>query len=504
MSEAVVPLPEKERPIGFLGLMRNRNYGLLWWGQLVSELGNKFHWVAVSLWVYSVTKSAVAVSIAVSSMFVGGLLVSLWAGVLVDWLDRRKILIVSDLARAILVALIPLLMGIDVRLVYADLVAISVATAFFRPAMFSVIPTVVTKRDILPANSFFSAMDTATEIMGPALAGFLASRYGYAPLLYFDALTYAFSALCLLGTSISARRETVGTSSRQSMLAGISDGLRYVRRDKLQWQLFVLIFPAYLVGSGLNALQTPLAKGVVGITDVEFGTFNSVWGVGFLVASLLVGWYGARVRRSVLIVGGFFLGFVSTAAMGLSKTLDMLLVTAFAVGFANTLNYIGLTTVLMEHTPQAVIGRVMSTRQVALGAVRIISPLGFGALGDVVGVRQSIWLMASLGAVGTAVVALASSALWSVDSAGRRAWTAPQFWNTFLGPANPELDRVQQVRLSFVTLALVGVAWLGIAFRHPLQAVGLLVAVLGTTLLGILIRDGPKRFERPNRRTSVR
>ncbi|MDR7438224.1 MAG: MFS transporter, partial [Armatimonadota bacterium] len=109
--------------------MRNRNYALLWWGQLVSEVGNRFHWVAVSLWVYSVTGSAGSVSLAVASMFVGSLLVGPWAGVLVDRWDRRKILVASDLVRGVLVALIPPLMSINVWLVYADLILISVATA---------------------------------------------------------------------------------------------------------------------------------------------------------------------------------------------------------------------------------------------------------------------------------------------------------------------------------------------------------------------------------------
>ena len=485
MSQAVATVTGlQERPIGFLGLMRNRNYALLWWGQLVSELGNRFHWIAVSLWVYSITHSAAAVSLAVSSMFIGGLLVGLWAGAFVDRLDRRKILIVSDVVRAVLVGAIPLLIGAHLWLAYADLALISVATAFFRPAMFAVIPTVVNKQHILPANSFFSTMDTGTEILGPALAGFIAFQYGYAPLLYFDALTYIFSALCLLGTSVSPAREVpIERPARQSVLSAIADGLRYVKRDALQRQLFVLIFPAYLVGSGLNALSTPLAKGVVGITDAEFGTFNSVWGVGFLMASLLLGWFGARVGRSVLIIGGFFLGFASSAAMGLSRSLNALLLTGFAVGFANTLYYVGLTTVLMERTPQGVIGRVMASRQVALGAVRILSPLAFGALGDVIGVRASIWAMAALGTVGTAVVVALSPALRRIESVGQAA-PIPKIWKSLVLSANPEFDENQQARLNLGTLAIMTIAWLGVAVRYPFHAVGLFLAVLGTVYLG--------------------
>ena len=491
MSQAIATVTgQQERPIGFLGLMRNRNYALLWWGQLVSELGNRFHWFAVSLWVYSLTRSAAAVSLAVSAMFIGGLLVGLWAGAIVDRLDRRKILIVSDVVRAVLVAAIPPLMGIHLWLAYADLALISVASSFFRPAMFAVIPKVVNKRDILPANSFFTAMDTGTEILGPALAGFVAFQYRdvpllhrYAPLLYFDAFTYVFSALCLMGTSVSAMRESrVERPDKQSMLSDIAEGFQYIKQDPLQRQLFVLIFPAYLVGSGLNALATPLAKGVVGITDVDFGTFNSVWGVGFLVASLLVGWFGDRVSKSALIIGGFFLGFASSAAMGLSRSFNTLLITAFAVGFANTLNYVGLTTVLMERTEQGVIGRVLATRQVALGTVRVLSPLAFGTLGDAIGVRPSIWVMAALGTLGTAAVVAFSPALRRIESVGPPA-PIPKVWKFFVMSANPEFDGNQQARLNLGTLAIVGLGWLGVAVRRPLYAVGLLLAVLGSVYL---------------------
>lgn len=487
MAEAVAPGSGKERPIGFFGLMRNRNYALLWWGQLVSEFGNRLHWVAISLWVYSATHSASAVSLAVSSMFIGGLLVSLWAGVLVDWFDRKRILVIADLVRALLVALIPLLMGIDIWLVYLDLALISVATAFFRPAMFAVIPAIVSRRNLLPANSFFTAMDTGTEIIGPAIAGVIAFSLGYAPLLYLDAATYVFSAICLLGTSVPLAPQVASRRVRwNSVTASVTEGLRYIRRDGLQWGLFVLIFPAYLVGSGLNALQTPLAKGVIGISDAEFGTFNSVWGVGFVTASLAVGWFGSRVKKSQLILGGFFLGFASAAAMSSSNSLNTLLATAFAVGFANTLNYVGLTTVLMEHTPQGLIGRVMSTRQVALGATRILSPLIFGVIGDAWGVRQAILGMAIVGAIGTAVVAIVNPVLRRFDRSVEppRPSGVRHVWEFLISRTSPEFDTAQQSALNSVTIGIVLVAWVGLALRVPIYATGILLTVLGLAYFG--------------------
>lgn len=483
---AVKPIPE--RPAGFMALLRNPNYALLWWGQLVSELGNRFHWIAVSLWIYSLTHSASAVSFAISSMFVGGLLVGLWAGVLVDRLNRKAILIGSDIIRAILVALIPSLMGISVWLAYADLAIISMATAFFRPAIFAIIPQVVSRHNLLPANAFFSAMDTGTEVVGPALAGVLAYAYGYAPLLYIDAGTYVVSALCVLGMSIPPP-QGISQPNRQTVWGGVVDGFKYIRNSRLQWGLFILIFPAVLVGSGLNALQTPLAKGVVGITDSEFGMFNSIWGVGFVSASLLLGWYGARIRKSVIILGGYFLMFASAALMGFSASFQALLLTGFAVGFSNTLHYVGRSTVIMEHTPQQVIGRVMSTRQVALSSMRILSPLIFGKLADLVGIRQAIVTMAVVGTVGTAITVVIHPVLSRLDSIeGAVSEHVFDIWDVIRGPVDPAYDAAQQRHLNVITIAVGLVSLIALAYRFQHETLWLFLVVSTVLLLTSLAR----------------
>jgi len=489
---------EHERPIGFLGLMRNRNYALLWWGQLVSEMGNRFHWIAVSLWVYALTGSASTVSLAISSMFAGTLVVGLWAGVLVDRLNRKTILVASDLARAILVALIPSLIHVSMALVYLDLFLVSSATAFFRPALFGIIPSVVGKRELMPANSFFSAMDSGTEIFGPALAGILAFRYGYAPLLYIDAVTYVVSALCALAMTIRPMQRGAEARRVSTLTGELVDGLRYIRRDSLQWGLFMLIFPAYLVGSGLNSLQTPLAKGAVGITDAQFGTFNSIWGVGFTVASLILGWFGARLRKSLIILGGFFLAFLATGLMGLSRSFESLMMTAFAVGFANTLYYVGLTTVLMEHTPAHLIGRVASSRQAAIGLVRIISPLVFGALADRVGVRTSVVAMASVGAIGTGLVAIASPSIRKFDAHTRQVSERTYgILGRLTGEVSAELQPVEQKRLSLISLGIALLGWIGIYRRFPIQALGALAAILLLARLGAAIHG--RKWLQPGR-----
>ncbi|MDR7460014.1 MAG: MFS transporter, partial [Armatimonadota bacterium] len=130
---------------GFRALMRNRAYALLWSSQAVSQLGDRFHWVAISLWVYTQTSSALSVSYALTALMLGPAVLGLPAGALIDRLDRKTVLVAADLVRALLVALIPWLMGIDIRLVYLDLFLISCATTFFRPAVFAAIPQITSE-----------------------------------------------------------------------------------------------------------------------------------------------------------------------------------------------------------------------------------------------------------------------------------------------------------------------------------------------------------------------
>lgn len=486
----VADVPAKDAtPAGFLRLLGNRNYAFLWWGQLISELGNRFHWVAISLWIYSETRSASAVSFAISSMFAGSLLVGLWAGAIVDYFDRKRIMVISDLARAALVTLIPYLMTVNIWLVYLDLMLISVATAFFRPAIFSLIPQVVRRSDLLAANSFFSAMDTGTEIVGPALAGIIAAGFGYAPLLYVDAATYLVSAICILAMSIPSLAVAVRKASLRNVWDGVKEGLRYIRGDSLQWGLFILLFPVTLVGASLNALQTPLAKGVVGISDSEFGSFQAVWGLGFVVASLMLGWYGARFQRNILVLGGYFLVFTATALMGFSTSFMTLAAAAFGVGFANTLYYVGLSTTIMEYSPQGILGRVISTRQVAIGVVRVIAPLLLGLLADAAGIRETIVAMAVAGTIVTMLIL-------SMIPVTRRFEPGPfqtnearsVLWRALLAPVNPQFDRKYQPRLNLVSILVAFTAWLGLAFALPAYALGLLLLVPLFVMFGSFAR----------------
>jgi MFS family permease len=506
--------PAAESQGGFLALMRHRNYALLWTGQLISHLGDRFHWVAISLWVYAQTGSALSVSYAIVALMVAPALVGLFAGAVADRYDRRRIMIVTDLLRAVLVAAIPALMPRGLPWVYGALFLMSAASAFFRPAMWAAVPQAVPRDRLLQANAYFASLESAVEVAGPALAGLLIMRFSYAAAMYVDAVSYLVSAVFVAGlrlAPVAGHRSGMAVEGPKGILASIREGLRYVRGDRIQVALLAFLFLGQWV-VGLSSLQTPLAKGEVGISDHQFGWFQSVWGAGFVAASVTAAWLGGRVPKGQAIVLGYLLWALAVATMAFSVNLGMLVVTGFWVGFANILVFVNVSTILMEHTPSDKLGRAITVRQIGVAVVRASALLGFGWLADLFGVRETILAMAGLALAGTIVATLRFPALWRYSSASNRlaprSYDRPHFpllqqlvepsiSGVVLRLAGAHIDQEfahnEQRWLNAACLTIVAFGWLVLVFHSPGPAIAVAASAWAATLIPRLVQGWWRR-----------
>ena len=378
------------------GLLRNRDYALLLLSQAGSFVGDRVHFVALSLWLYAMTGSALTISLAIASLTAGQIAFGLLGGALVDRWPKKTVMITTDVLRAGLVAALPRLGHVGLWAVYADLVLVAAASSVFRPALLAVVPAVAGRERLLGANSLLAAVETGSEVVGPLVAGVVVAAWGPEAGLYFDAATFLWSGLVLVGLRTGAERTGSGTG--WGVLKEIREGIRLVLGTPVQRDLFGVVYSVYVL-AGLTSLQTPLARGTVGLDDLRFGMFQSVWGVGFVFASAVMPAVGRRIATGRLIHLGAAAYAVSAALMGLSRTFPALLASAFAVGAANVTVYINTATALMSVTPAEYMGRVFAFRQVALAAVRGTSLVAFGALGDAVGPGPAILLMSALSAV---------------------------------------------------------------------------------------------------------
>jgi MFS family permease len=505
--------PADEDGKGFLSLLRHRNYGLVWTSQLISGLGDRIQWVAVVLWVWELTGSALSVSFALISSIVAPAIVGFYAGAVVDRFDRRRIMIVADCVRALLVFILPSLAVYGLSYVYIDLFIVSVASGFFRPAMFATIPQSVPRSRLLQANAFFASMDSSTEVVGPALGGVLIPLLGFRAGFYANALSFLCSALLIAQMRLPAAKGAApdhagAVQPRESMWRSVVEGLDYIRKDPIHVALLAYVLAAQWV-VGLTSLQTPLAREEVRVSIQEFGWFQSIWGLGFVAASLAVAWFGGWARRGQSIVFGYMLWALAALALGASQNFGMLVIAGFWVGFANTVVFVNVSTLMMAHTPNTIIGRAITTRQVVVAFVRVTSLLFFGWLADVLSVRASITLMAAVSLAGVILVTLRLPQLFrygAAPAAGPGPVALPavgDLWASlrgalafFMPRPDKTFEPAEQAWLDRATALIALVGWCVLLLLRPVIAVGTALVVGLAVVSALMFRLAVRRVGR--------
>ena len=202
---------------------RNRNFRLLWFGQLVSQLGDWFNTVAVYALLYELTGSATAVAAMMVVQFLPIAIVGPVAGVIVDRHDRRRIMIGADLVRG--VAILGLLFADTASTVWIAYAAIGVSVAaqgFFEPARSSTIPMVVDRADLLTANALSTASWSAMLAVGASLGGLVTALVGRDAAFLINSLSFFLSAVLIAGIRMPARQSREIHGGFRDLLEGLS------------------------------------------------------------------------------------------------------------------------------------------------------------------------------------------------------------------------------------------------------------------------------------------
>jgi len=163
MTDAAAPQPNNSSPFS---IFRNRSFSWMWTGQLVETMGMALTSLASSILVFRLTDSVMSVSLMLMATAVPSLLVGLFAGVVVDRYDRRRIMIAADLIRAVLVLLIPFLVPHNIVWLYIMVMLSSAVGQFFDPAHESVLPEIATEEELASANSLMAISSFGSTAIG--------------------------------------------------------------------------------------------------------------------------------------------------------------------------------------------------------------------------------------------------------------------------------------------------------------------------------------------------
>lgn len=371
-------------PPTWVALLRQPAFGLLWGGELISFIGDNILFVALTLWILQLTGSATMLALTLTAGPLGQGLLGLLAGALADRVDRRQLIVVTDICRAALVAALALaLRNHFLTIGLALYLVLNVGTVFFRTAVFALIPSVVDRKDLLTANALFQTTQRVAEIMGGVLGGAIVVRLGYEMAFYLDAGSFVFAATCVWLMPVAARAG-LGTTPAKKVLAEIGEGLLYIWQTPLHRILALLIFPGYLT-LAFDALQTPMVVKTAGLSAVAYGVINSALGVGKLLSATTLTGTGKQWVNVPFTVVMFLVTAIAVILFGSTTLYPGLIAAAFLFGLGNVSTIIANATLSLGNAPSKIAGRLMASRQVFIALTTLIGMLAFGRLADLVG-----------------------------------------------------------------------------------------------------------------------
>jgi MFS family permease len=402
-------------------LRASRDFRLLWIGQFISQAGSALRLVAVPYQIYVLTESTLAVGLLGLFAAVPLIALSLWGGVIADRVDRRHMLIVTNLC----LALTSVVLALATQLGFATVPVLYLLTAvgsgfgaLDQPARSALAPSLLPRRLIPAAVALNQTQYQVASVVGPALAGLAIARFGLALAYWIDVATYAGALVALLLMRVP---RVEGTVVHAAPMRALVDGVAFLwSRPLLLATMSVDFFATFFAVS--RAVMPYFADKVFQVGPEGLGLLYAAPGVGATAVALTSGWTGAVRRKGIGIL-------VAVAIFGVTVSLfGVLPPTAFVVGLlllavsegADIVSAIFRHTILQLETPDALRGRISS--------INLVFVAGGPQLGQVEsGVAAAIWspeasvVTGGLACVGVVLVARAlvpQLARYRADAAG--------------------------------------------------------------------------------------
>ena len=286
----------------------NRNLVLLLSGQLVSQIGDKFHMLAVAFLVLKTSGSTAQMGLVLFCSVFPGMLLGFVSGAFLDRYSRKMIIVSADIVRGGIVAVIGILFYVD-NLSFPVLLAaqalISACSAFFDPAIPAIIPQIVDREELPRSNSQAQFVSGISTIIGPVLGGLIVAWVGYLPVFIINAASYLFSAGFESFIRIPRIERTATGASR--IVADILDGWRYVyRRNSLIIILIMVGVIHFFVGS-IEAVIPVLASDLDGNGAQNIGYIQTCFGLGTVLAALYISVRNINGQEARYLFGSVFL-----------------------------------------------------------------------------------------------------------------------------------------------------------------------------------------------------
>jgi MFS family permease len=382
---------------GPTAVLANRDFRLLFCARGVSLLGDGAFLVAMAWEAYTLSNAPTALALLGIAMTVPLITLLLLGGVISDRYDRRRVMLIADVLRAVLLIVLAALATSGALRLWQMMILVALygaAQAFFDPASDAILPEILPPSDLAQANALEQLIrPLALRMAGPAIGGVLVGTIGPDSAFLADALTFLVSVLAL--SSMSSRAARTLTPGRvlidTATGSELREGFSYVRRHVWLWGTFASAGVAYLLFMGPSEVLLPfMVKHVLGGSGTQLGLVLGAGGLGSVACALTMGRGGLPARSINFIYMTWTVATLSVAAYGLASSVWQLMLASVAFNTLETAGAIVWATVKQRHVPSELLGRVSSLDWlISIGLLPISLALS-GTLAATIGVRTTL------------------------------------------------------------------------------------------------------------------
>ena len=356
-------------------IFQNGNLALLWVGQMASQCGDSIYQIGLLWIVLALSDSTAVTGMVAMASYLPAVLLSMVAGVIADHNDRRKIMLISDAFRFILVLMIPVAFWAGFLNPYfmgINAFGIAIAATFFNPAKDAFIPQIVPKKGLLKANSLIQTSWQIALLLGPALAGIMLHYIGNVHLFTGCSSAYLFSFILVFFIRPAHKFSRIAKDT--TGLKEIKDGLLFALRHSVIFPLLLITIADNLLIMGPAIVGIPVfVKETLGLDAQGYATIMVCFAVGTLIGSTGLFFLGGRFKKGHLLLTGIIWDGITFIPLYFIKSLiaAAILVTIHAV--AIPLLVVPRTSLIQEIVPTRMTGRIFALMHLAVVGMSAIS-----------------------------------------------------------------------------------------------------------------------------------
>ena len=382
-------------------LFINRDFGLLFLGRLVSQIGDGIHYLVLTWFVLDLTGSGTALGTMLFASSIPAVILAPFSGVLADTWNRKTIIVSMDIVRGLIMIVLAVIFqagALTMPVLYVATIFSSLASVLFGPAISASIPNLVGQDELVKANSLNNLSRGATMIIGPLVGSILLALGGYFGVFLVTGISFLLSAVSemfIRFPKIAAAEENVeNISAGQEFFNKLREGFVYIWNNTgLKMLVFYALIVNFLAAPLMGVVVPYLGKEIFKFEAQHFGMVQAAVPAGFIVGTLFMGYLTKKYGKGFLLALGIssqgiiavllglgalprFYGSVSFLVLFYSMSIAMLI-----VGVLNTLVNVPLQVMLQETVPDIFRGRVYGLMD---GMVQVLTPISLASSGVLV------------------------------------------------------------------------------------------------------------------------